>query len=58
MNPQQMPAAAASSSAATAPKRTRRPRAIQACNFCRSKKYKCDGAWPCAPCQSKSRMLN
>lgn len=31
------------------PKR-RRPRAIQACNFCRSKKYKCDGNLPCIHC--------
>lgn len=29
-------------------------RAIQACNACRSKKYKCDGRIPCNNCRSQS----
>ncbi|KAK8244626.1 putative C6 transcription factor [Phyllosticta capitalensis] len=42
--------------AASSPKPPRRPRAIQACNLCRSKKYKCDGISPCSHC--KRRGLN
>ncbi|KAF1982743.1 hypothetical protein K402DRAFT_457090 [Aulographum hederae CBS 113979] len=40
-----------STSATNAPARPRRPRAVQACNYCRSKKYRCDGAYPCSPCR-------
>ncbi|KIW07021.1 uncharacterized protein PV09_01915 [Verruconis gallopava] len=32
-------------------RKERRPRTIQACNFCRTKKYKCDGSLPCANCK-------
>jgi hypothetical protein len=35
-------------------KRPRRPRAIQACNFCRSKKYRCDGNLPCLHCRKQN----
>ncbi|KAK7522312.1 Zn(II)2Cys6 transcription factor [Phyllosticta citriasiana] len=42
--------------AASSPKPPRRPRAIQACNLCRAKKYKCDGISPCSHC--KRRGLN
>ncbi|KAJ5124501.1 uncharacterized protein N7515_008326 [Penicillium bovifimosum] len=34
-----------------APKRTRRPRAAQACDRCRLKKYKCDEQYPCLHCK-------
>ncbi|KAJ5683992.1 uncharacterized protein N7477_000337 [Penicillium maclennaniae] len=34
-----------------APKRTKRPRAAQACDRCRTKKYKCDEQYPCAHCR-------
>jgi hypothetical protein len=34
--------------------KSRRPRVVQACNFCRTKKYKCDGHIPCIHCRSKS----
>jgi hypothetical protein len=33
-------------------KTRRRPRAIQACSFCRIKKYKCNGGLPCSSCRS------
>ncbi|MAD85672.1 MAG: hypothetical protein CL912_22140 [Deltaproteobacteria bacterium] len=38
------------STAPAPPPKHRRPRAIQACNLCRSKKYKCDGNLPCLYC--------
>ncbi|TID17494.1 putative c6 transcription protein [Venturia nashicola] len=38
-------------SSATDRKTSRRPRAVQACNLCRAKKYKCDGNLPCVHCQ-------
>ncbi|KAJ5709472.1 hypothetical protein N7493_010806 [Penicillium malachiteum] len=38
-----------------APKRAKRPRAAQACDRCRTKKYKCDEQYPCSHC-SKSRL--
>ncbi|KAJ5647919.1 hypothetical protein N7490_004291 [Penicillium lividum] len=34
-----------------APKRTKRPRAAQACDRCRTKKYKCDEKYPCSHCR-------
>ncbi|KAJ5132624.1 hypothetical protein N7448_006782 [Penicillium atrosanguineum] len=34
-----------------APKRAKRPRAAQACDRCRTKKYKCDEQYPCAHCR-------
>ena len=33
------------------PRRNKRPRAIQACEYCRTKKYKCSGTWPCQHCE-------
>ncbi|KAJ5155976.1 hypothetical protein N7492_008779, partial [Penicillium capsulatum] len=33
-----------------APKRSKRPRAAQACDRCRLKKYKCDEQYPCSHC--------
>lgn len=36
-----------------APKRAKRPRAAQACDRCRTKKYKCDEQYPCAHCKSE-----
>ncbi|KAJ5925646.1 hypothetical protein N7454_008285, partial [Penicillium verhagenii] len=36
-----------------APKRAKRPRAAQACDRCRTKKYKCDEQYPCAHCRSE-----
>lgn len=44
-------AAANTTSTTTPTKRARRPRAIQACNFCRTKKYRCDGNLPCVHCR-------
>ena len=41
--------------AVSTPTRPRRPRAVQACNFCRSKKYKCNGNLPCSHC-SKHKL--
>ncbi|OQE28645.1 hypothetical protein PENSTE_c003G06432 [Penicillium steckii] len=38
-----------------APKRTKRPRAAQACDRCRTKKYKCDEQYPCLHCK-KSQL--
>ncbi|KAI2792871.1 hypothetical protein POX_b02914 [Penicillium oxalicum] len=38
-----------------ATKRTKRPRAAQACDRCRTKKYKCDEQYPCSHCK-KSRL--
>ncbi|KAL2811459.1 fungal-specific transcription factor domain-containing protein [Aspergillus cavernicola] len=35
--------------------RSKRPRAAQACDRCRSKKYKCDERYPCSHCK-KSRL--
>lgn len=32
----------------------KRPRAAQACERCRVKKYKCDESYPCAHCKSMS----
>lgn len=32
-------------------RKNKRPRAIQACEFCRAKKYKCSGTWPCQHCE-------
>ncbi|QDS67984.1 hypothetical protein FKW77_009220 [Venturia effusa] len=37
-------------SSASERKTSRRPRAVQACNLCRAKKYKCDGNLPCVHC--------
>ncbi|KAJ5103683.1 hypothetical protein N7532_004212 [Penicillium argentinense] len=34
-----------------APKRVKRPRAAQACDRCRTKKYKCDEQYPCSHCK-------
>lgn len=34
------------------PKRAKRPRAAQACDRCRLKKYKCDEQYPCSHCKS------
>ncbi|CAG8024443.1 unnamed protein product [Penicillium salamii] len=34
-------------------KRAKRPRAAQACDRCRLKKYKCDEQYPCLHCKSK-----
>ncbi|KAJ5574058.1 uncharacterized protein N7459_008485 [Penicillium hispanicum] len=34
-----------------APKRAKRPRAAQACDRCRAKKYKCDEQYPCLHCK-------
>ena len=31
----------------------KRPRAAQACDRCRMKKYKCDESYPCLHCRSK-----
>lgn len=45
-----MSSSAPASGSASSAKRARRPRAIQACNFCRSKKYRCDGNLPCLHC--------
>ncbi|KAK7542169.1 C6 transcription factor [Phyllosticta citribraziliensis] len=39
--------------AASSPRPPRRPRAIQACGLCRSKKYKCDGVSPCSNCKRR-----
>ena len=36
-----------------AAKRAKRPRAAQACDRCRLKKYKCDEQYPCLHCKSK-----
>ncbi|KAL4884195.1 fungal-specific transcription factor domain-containing protein [Aspergillus karnatakaensis] len=33
------------------PPRSKRPRAAQACDRCRSKKYKCDELYPCSHCK-------
>lgn len=33
--------------------RAKRPRAAQACDRCRLKKYKCDELYPCSHCKSK-----
>ncbi|KAJ5539666.1 hypothetical protein N7513_007998 [Penicillium frequentans] len=35
----------------SAPKRAKRPRAAQACDRCRTKKYKCDEQYPCSHCR-------
>ncbi|KAH8674141.1 fungal-specific transcription factor domain-containing protein [Xylariales sp. PMI_506] len=35
----------------SANKKRKRPRAIQACDRCRLKKYKCSGSYPCAHCK-------
>ncbi|CAI7677180.1 hypothetical protein N7533_006752 [Penicillium manginii] len=37
------------------PKRAKRPRAAQACDRCRTKKYKCDEQYPCLHCK-KSQL--
>ncbi|KAL5333365.1 fungal-specific transcription factor domain-containing protein [Aspergillus crustosus] len=37
------------------PSRSKRPRAAQACDRCRSKKYKCDELYPCSHCK-KSKI--
>ncbi|KAB8255400.1 RmlC-like cupin [Aspergillus pseudonomiae] len=34
------------------PPRAKRPRAAQACDRCRTKKYKCDESYPCSHCKS------
>ncbi|PWY91380.1 RmlC-like cupin [Aspergillus sclerotioniger CBS 115572] len=34
------------------PPRAKRPRAAQACDRCRAKKYKCDEQYPCSHCKS------
>lgn len=34
-------------------KKRKRPRAIQACERCRLKKYKCDESYPCLHCKSR-----
>ncbi|KAL5047645.1 hypothetical protein BDW71DRAFT_40329 [Aspergillus fruticulosus] len=39
---------------ATDPPRSKRPRAAQACDRCRSKKYKCDELYPCSHCKKSS----
>ncbi|KAK8167908.1 hypothetical protein BKA80DRAFT_265446 [Phyllosticta citrichinensis] len=36
---------------ASSSKPPRRPRATQACNLCRQKKYKCEGTVPCSHCK-------
>jgi hypothetical protein len=36
-----------------ATRKFKQPRASQACERCRSKKYKCDEAYPCVHCKSK-----
>lgn len=36
-----------------APKPAKRPRAAQACDRCRKKKYKCDEQYPCSHCKSR-----
>ncbi|OCL07386.1 hypothetical protein AOQ84DRAFT_341914 [Glonium stellatum] len=41
---------------AHSPSRPKRPRAIQACNLCRAKKYRCDGVCPCSHCRSMMRQ--
>ncbi|PYH95317.1 RmlC-like cupin [Aspergillus ellipticus CBS 707.79] len=35
------------------PPRAKRPRAAQACDRCRNKKYKCDEQYPCSHCKSQ-----
>ncbi|PYH29832.1 RmlC-like cupin [Aspergillus neoniger CBS 115656] len=35
------------------PPRAKRPRAAQACDRCRAKKYKCDEQYPCAHCKNR-----
>lgn len=35
------------------PRKLKRPRAAQACERCRLKKYKCDESIPCFHCKSK-----
>ncbi|RAL14276.1 RmlC-like cupin [Aspergillus homomorphus CBS 101889] len=35
--------------------RAKRPRAAQACDRCRSKKYKCDEQYPCSHCKTTDR---
>ena len=44
-------AAKTSAAAEVTPRKHKRPRAIQACDFCRTKKYKCSGTWPCQHCE-------
>ncbi|KAJ5174675.1 uncharacterized protein N7482_000552 [Penicillium canariense] len=39
-----------------ASKRTKRPRAAQACDRCRTKKYKCDEQYPCSHCKSGAHI--
>ncbi|KAF2083759.1 hypothetical protein K490DRAFT_50891 [Saccharata proteae CBS 121410] len=39
-----------STAAGNSPRRSKRPRALQACNYCRAKKYRCDGQYPCYHC--------
>ncbi|KAL4981088.1 fungal-specific transcription factor domain-containing protein [Aspergillus desertorum] len=36
------------------PPRSKRPRAAQACDRCRSKKYKCDELYPCSHCKKSN----
>src|SRR5271154_6658064 len=38
------------------PKTRKRPRAAEACDRCRSKKYKCDESYPCAHCKSEQQL--
>jgi hypothetical protein len=38
-------------------KRPKRPRAAQACDRCRLKKYKCDEQYPCLHCKSEYAEL-
>ncbi|GME43723.1 putative C6 transcription protein [Neofusicoccum parvum] len=48
-----LPSPQETAASSSSPKPPRRPRAIQACNLCRSKKYKCDGVCPCSHCRRR-----
>ncbi|CEL04717.1 hypothetical protein ASPCAL05842 [Aspergillus calidoustus] len=50
-----MPRLSTAARAGEEPPRSKRPRAAQACDRCRSKKYKCDELYPCSHCK-KSQL--